>query len=439
MFLLVLSWISATNASRSKVYELKSLEDRSPLMSLPGRSCPVQCGPVAYPHPTPPHPKPTPARGGVSSPLPAPTGGARASEALRVPVGTAQRAEGAGGGAGGGAASSASSRAPARLLRRAEAGGRRGSRRRRRRRRRQRWRAGLGLGARRQDGGGVPEPGLLLLLAALRPAARRLLLRRLLLLLVQQHQRAPRRRAALPELGRGLDRSAGAQATRPKLGPGRGRRRRRRRRRVGMGSQTLQILRQGVWAALSGGWYYDPHQATFVNALHLYLWLFLLGLPFTLYMVSGGGDALAAVAGLVPRGPVVAAPLSSPRPAVPAAGGRSPPPPAPLRAPAFPCFQHLPRRFPAGSRFLAPRLRVCVTGARGLPSGVPGPSRGLGLPTSRSPGASPPAPRSPSVRSPGEVVRAPVGAESRGVPARTRFPCWGKPQTGSCLRKPLIR
>lgn len=59
-----------------------------------------------------------------------------------------------------------------------------------------------------------------------------------------------------------------------------------------MGSQTLQILRQGVWAALSGGWYYDPHQATFVNALHLYLWLFLLGLPFTLYMVSvGGGEA----------------------------------------------------------------------------------------------------------------------------------------------------
>lgn len=55
-----------------------------------------------------------------------------------------------------------------------------------------------------------------------------------------------------------------------------------------MGSQTLQILRQGVWAALSGGWYYDPHQATFVNALHLYLWLFLLGLPFTLYMVSVG-------------------------------------------------------------------------------------------------------------------------------------------------------
>ena len=26
-----------------------------------------------------------------------------------------------------------------------------------------------------------------------------------------------------------------------------------------MGSQMLDILRQGVWASLSGGWYYDPH------------------------------------------------------------------------------------------------------------------------------------------------------------------------------------
>ncbi|XP_051503281.1 pecanex-like protein 1 isoform X4 [Myxocyprinus asiaticus] len=51
-----------------------------------------------------------------------------------------------------------------------------------------------------------------------------------------------------------------------------------------MGSQTLQIMRQGVWASVTGGWYYDPHQNTFVNALHLYLWLLLLCLPFTLYM-----------------------------------------------------------------------------------------------------------------------------------------------------------
>uniref|UniRef100_A0AAY4DQP4 Pecanex-like protein n=1 Tax=Denticeps clupeoides TaxID=299321 RepID=A0AAY4DQP4_9TELE len=53
-----------------------------------------------------------------------------------------------------------------------------------------------------------------------------------------------------------------------------------------MGSQTLQILRQGVWASVTGGWYYDPHQNTFVNAFHLYIWLFLLCFPFTLYMVS---------------------------------------------------------------------------------------------------------------------------------------------------------
>ncbi|XP_074091926.1 pecanex-like protein 1 isoform X2 [Macrotis lagotis] len=62
-----------------------------------------------------------------------------------------------------------------------------------------------------------------------------------------------------------------------------------------MGSQTLQILRQGVWAALSGGWYYDPHQGTFVNALHLYLWLFLLGLPFTLYMALPSSMIIVAV------------------------------------------------------------------------------------------------------------------------------------------------
>nr|XP_020478517.1 pecanex-like protein 1 [Monopterus albus] len=51
-----------------------------------------------------------------------------------------------------------------------------------------------------------------------------------------------------------------------------------------MGWQTLQILRQGVWASVTGGWYYDPDQNTFVNALHLYIWLFLLCFPFTLYM-----------------------------------------------------------------------------------------------------------------------------------------------------------
>ncbi|KAJ7344764.1 hypothetical protein JRQ81_000714 [Phrynocephalus forsythii] len=62
-----------------------------------------------------------------------------------------------------------------------------------------------------------------------------------------------------------------------------------------MGSQVLQIMRQGVWAALSGGWYQDPHQGAGVNALHLYLWLFLLGFPFTLYMALPSSMVIVAI------------------------------------------------------------------------------------------------------------------------------------------------
>lgn len=55
---------------------------------------------------------------------------------------------------------------------------------------------------------------------------------------------------------------------------------------AGMVSQMLQLLRQGVWAALTGGWYHDPEQSKFTNSCHLYLWLFLLLLPLTLHLVS---------------------------------------------------------------------------------------------------------------------------------------------------------
>ncbi|XP_049826053.1 pecanex-like protein 1 isoform X3 [Aethina tumida] len=51
-----------------------------------------------------------------------------------------------------------------------------------------------------------------------------------------------------------------------------------------MASQTLEILRQGVWASLTGGWFYDPHQDVFCNIFHLYIWLFLLCMPFTIYV-----------------------------------------------------------------------------------------------------------------------------------------------------------
>ncbi|XP_066467539.1 pecanex-like protein 2 [Tiliqua scincoides] len=51
-----------------------------------------------------------------------------------------------------------------------------------------------------------------------------------------------------------------------------------------MGSQAVQLLRQGVWAALTGGWYHDPELSKFTNSCHLYLWLFLLLLPMALHL-----------------------------------------------------------------------------------------------------------------------------------------------------------
>uniref|UniRef100_A0A3Q3IVP0 Pecanex-like protein n=1 Tax=Monopterus albus TaxID=43700 RepID=A0A3Q3IVP0_MONAL len=62
-----------------------------------------------------------------------------------------------------------------------------------------------------------------------------------------------------------------------------------------MGSQALQILRQGVWASLTGGWYVDPHQSTFSNCFHLYLWIFLLAFPFLLYMALPPSLMIAGV------------------------------------------------------------------------------------------------------------------------------------------------
>ncbi|PNJ38421.1 PCNX3 isoform 3 [Pongo abelii] len=66
-----------------------------------------------------------------------------------------------------------------------------------------------------------------------------------------------------------------------------------------MGSQVLQILRQGVWASLTGGWFFDPHQSTFSNCFHLYVWIFLLIFPFLLYMVLPPSLLVAGVYCLV--------------------------------------------------------------------------------------------------------------------------------------------
>jgi len=53
-----------------------------------------------------------------------------------------------------------------------------------------------------------------------------------------------------------------------------------------MGFQTLEILRQGVWASLTGGWFYDPHHNIFCNTFHFYLWMFLVLLPFLVHLWS---------------------------------------------------------------------------------------------------------------------------------------------------------
>ncbi|XP_018428432.1 PREDICTED: pecanex-like protein 2 [Nanorana parkeri] len=51
-----------------------------------------------------------------------------------------------------------------------------------------------------------------------------------------------------------------------------------------MGSHIVQILGQGVWAALTGGWYHDPEDSQFNNICHLYLWVFLLLLPLAMHL-----------------------------------------------------------------------------------------------------------------------------------------------------------
>ncbi|XP_048259849.1 pecanex-like protein 1 isoform X1 [Haliotis rufescens] len=51
-----------------------------------------------------------------------------------------------------------------------------------------------------------------------------------------------------------------------------------------MGSHILDILGQGIWASLTGGWFYDPRQSIFCNTFHLYLWMFFLAFPLILHL-----------------------------------------------------------------------------------------------------------------------------------------------------------
>jgi len=53
-----------------------------------------------------------------------------------------------------------------------------------------------------------------------------------------------------------------------------------------MGSHVVEVLRQGLWASLTGGWFYDPYLSLFSNTFHLYLWLLLFVAPFVIQLVS---------------------------------------------------------------------------------------------------------------------------------------------------------
>lgn len=67
-----------------------------------------------------------------------------------------------------------------------------------------------------------------------------------------------------------------------------------------MVSPAARLVGQGVWAALTGGWYHDPEQGAFTNSCHLYLWLFLLTLPMALHLVRarpGRGGAWPGLGG----------------------------------------------------------------------------------------------------------------------------------------------
>ncbi|KAM8952946.1 pecanex-like protein 2 [Pelodytes ibericus] len=51
-----------------------------------------------------------------------------------------------------------------------------------------------------------------------------------------------------------------------------------------MAFQVVRLLRHGLWAALTGGWFHDPEDSQFNNVCHLYLWIILLSLPLALHL-----------------------------------------------------------------------------------------------------------------------------------------------------------
>ncbi|KAJ1365778.1 hypothetical protein KIN20_026210 [Parelaphostrongylus tenuis] len=62
-------------------------------------------------------------------------------------------------------------------------------------------------------------------------------------------------------------------------------------------THIAEILRQGIWASLTGGWYYEPAHSIFCNTVHLYLWLVLLIVPLVVGLVTSGALSLSLLLG----------------------------------------------------------------------------------------------------------------------------------------------
>lgn len=62
-------------------------------------------------------------------------------------------------------------------------------------------------------------------------------------------------------------------------------------------THIAEILRQGIWASLTGGWYYEPAHSIFCNTVHLYLWLVLLIIPLVVGLVTSGAFNLSLLIG----------------------------------------------------------------------------------------------------------------------------------------------
>lgn len=65
---------------------------------------------------------------------------------------------------------------------------------------------------------------------------------------------------------------------------------------MSVGTHIAEVIRQGIWASLTGGWYYEPGFSIFCNTLHLYVWFILILLPLILGLITPQGVSLVFAA-----------------------------------------------------------------------------------------------------------------------------------------------